>query len=563
MLKIYLHFLRFFMKFENERGCFKLMIKKIKNLKLRYKLSLFILPQLAVFMLLYVYISNLLENEVLQRLTEHNRTLNHYNVTYTRNVLNEMKGFCDTTLRLDSPTISSEIEQLTGKLSRNENVHTAFSSTSRLWRLLLSSSSYIHRAAIVSYNGPAVYMGGDNRTASFVNFGFTFTDPDIYWMRGAIGRRGGYYISGEDGRLRVSREMICVTRLARLGVISVEAEIPFAASRFESNRLFANQQYGLFVNGRLSAGNAEFCIEEARAAIGTPSPYDFILFDRGSNTIVVYYRQTSPYEVISITKIPYDAIFMQAFQSIGGFVLIAALGIIGIGTTAVLAFIMREVYVREITGQKLELEMLRNQINPHFLYNTLETLRMNYLIGAGDKNAEMIEYLGDLLRYGVSSGGEPTLLSEEMRHLEYYVNLCNMRFGPIIQLQTDIRPILMQSTVIRLLFQPIAENAIIHGMRPGGVPLIIKITGTMERGRAYFLVTDNGVGITDERVREIEKGMNGQESKTMGIGLYNVHRRIRLLYGEEYGLSICPLPEGGTRVQITLPYKGLIQYKSA
>ena len=580
------------------------MHRKIKGMKLRYKLLVFILPQLALFLLLYIYISTFVENEMLIRLTEHNRYLNHWNVTYTRNILTEMKNVSDVTLRMNSPTNMLEIEQLITYLSLNENIHLAFASTSRLWHLLLSSSSYVHTVAIVSYNGSTVYMTR-GRARSFIQSGIKFADPNEYWIQSAIARRGGYYISGGDGQLRISREIVCPTRLVRLGVITVEANAPFIAERFESVRLFPDQQYSLFVNRHLSAGNSDFSIEEIYSVINAPSPFDFILFDRTNNSIMLYYRQDSPVEILSITMVPYDAIFMQAFQSIGGFVLIAMLGIMGIGVAVFFAMIMRstikslkvfegafsqiekgefgriidievdgelqeflhsynhmskklaelitEVYERKLTEQKLELEMLRDQINPHFLYNTLETLRMNSLIGAEKENVQIIEYLGTILRYGVSSGAEPATVEEEIKHLEYYVNLHNLRFGSRVHLRIFIQPELMQCTVVRLLFQPIVENAIKHGMRPSGVPLEIQIIGYAKENRAIYTITDNGIGISKEKARELMMILSDQRAST-GIGIYNVHRRIRLMYGEDCGLSIYPLPGRGTEVRIELPH---------
>ena len=580
------------------------MHRKIKGMKLRYKLSIFILPLLALFFLLYIYISNFIENEMLFRLTEHNRHLNHWNVTYTQNILSEMKNACDATLHLDSPTRLSEIEQVVTNLSSNRNVHGIFPNIANFWRVMLSNSSYIRTVAITSYDGPTVYMT-NYMSPFFINTGLKFTDPNLYWMQNAISKRGGHYVSSEDNQLRLSREIICPTRLVRLGVITVEADIPFAAERFESVRLFANQHYGLLVNGQLSAGNADFNIEEVLTAINTPSPFDSIVFDRSNNAIMVYYRQESPVEIISFTIIPYNAMFMQVFQGIGGFVLVTFLGITGIGLALFFAVVMRstikslkifegafsqieqgefgqlidvevegelqdllnsynqmsrklaelitEVYERKLTEQKLELEMLRDQINPHFLYNTLETLRMNSLIGAEKENVQIIEYLGTILRYGVSSGAEPATVEEELKHLEYYVNLHNLRFDSRVYLKMFIQPELMKNAIIRLLLQPIVENAIKHGMRPSGAPLEIRITGYVKENRVIYTITDNGKGITKEKTQEIMAVLKDHSAAT-GIGIYNVNRRIRLMYGESYGLTIYPLSDRGTEVRIELPY---------
>ncbi|MCL2362170.1 MAG: histidine kinase [Defluviitaleaceae bacterium] len=576
------------------------MLKKINRLKLRYKLSFFIVPQVIVFILLYVFTTNLIENEVLLRITEHNRNLNLWNAADTRAVIDEMKNLCDSTLRLETPAVMLSIEQLLFELEHYENINISFANTARVWRMALARSQNIREAAIVSYYGPTVFMVPDRES-----FFITMTNPYESWMDGARQMRGGYYISAENGNIRVSREIICPTTLRRLGVITVVAETPFAMARFESNRLFADQQYALFLNGQLVTGNAQFCIEEARAAIYTPSPYDFILFNRRGNSIMIYYRHDSPVEIISITQISHNGIYMQAFRGIGGFVLAIMLGVLGVGAAIILAVIMRgvfkslkifesafaqiergefghtidvsiegelqgfldsynqmsrklgnlitEVYEHKLTEQKLELQMLRGQINSHFLYNTLETIRMNCLLRMEEKNIQMIEYLGKILQYSVAPGSEPVKVEDELLYLDYYANLCKLRTGANMEITVFVQPILLEQATIRLLFQPIVENAIRHGTQTAGTPLKIHVTGYVDGDRAVYTVSDNGVGISKEKAAEINGNLTGMYAGS-NLGLYNVHRRIQLLHGGDYGISIYPLPKQGTEVRIIFPH---------
>jgi hypothetical protein len=133
-------------------------VKKIKSMRLRNKLLIFILPLLALFLLVVFYMFNFLENEMLFRLAEHNRYLNHTNASQTNNVLNEMQNAIDATLFVDSPTRLSEIQLLVTQLVTYEGAHMTFPNVANFWRFILVNSSYIYTISIASYDGAAVYM---------------------------------------------------------------------------------------------------------------------------------------------------------------------------------------------------------------------------------------------------------------------------------------------------------------------------------------------------------------------------------------------------------------------
>jgi two-component system sensor histidine kinase YesM len=213
-----------------------------------------------------------------------------------------------------------------------------------------------------------------------------------------------------------------------------------------------------------------------------------------------------------------------------------------------------EVYERDLTKHKLELQMLRTQINPHFFYNTLEALRMNCMLGNEKDNIRMIEYLSTILRYGISSDNRPVLISEEVENLKYYSALHNLRSDTQINLQVFIIPDLLFQESIRLMFQPIVENAINHGVSPLRELLTIQIMGYIEDGNAVFTISDNGIGISHKDTEYINRCLDGNESGSkMGIGLKNVHRRIQLHFGDSYGLYIRANPGHGTQVVISIP----------
>ncbi len=201
--------------------------------------------------------------------------------------------------------------------------------------------------------------------------------------------------------------------------------------------------------------------------------------------------------------------------------------------------------------------MLRSQINPHFFYNTLEAVRMNCMLGREQQNIRMIEYLSAILRYGVSSGSEPVRLRDEIKQLEDYASLHNLRSDAKVELRVFIPPELQDQEIIRLLFQPLVENSIQHGSMQGGQALTVCVMGYRDGGEIVFSVSDDGAGLSDEQAEAINRCLAGEETGAkIGIGLRNVHRRIQLYYGEKYGLSIKSRPGRGTEVTVIIPFGG-------
>ncbi len=210
--------------------------------------------------------------------------------------------------------------------------------------------------------------------------------------------------------------------------------------------------------------------------------------------------------------------------------------------------------------QKMEFKMLASQINPHFLYNTLEMIRMKALTG-GDKDvANAIKLLGQSMRYVLeNTGTAETTLQREMDHIDNYLKIQKLRFGDRIDYQINIMPemVLSEYAVLPLLLQPIVENAIVHGIekRDSGGKVWIAIY--IEDNNVKVDISDNGGGMDEEtmnmvlhRVKHYEK-----ERHSSGIALYNINRRIKLNYGEEYGLELTTEYGEGTRVRLVLPVK--------
>ncbi|MGN0507419.1 MAG: sensor histidine kinase [Lachnospiraceae bacterium] len=208
--------------------------------------------------------------------------------------------------------------------------------------------------------------------------------------------------------------------------------------------------------------------------------------------------------------------------------------------------------------QKMEFKMLASQINPHFLYNTLETIRMKAFT-AGDKEvATAIKLLGKSMRYVLENTGTvDTTLQKEYDHIVTYLQIQKLRFGDRVNYITIVQPDLdlTKLRILPLLLQPIVENGIVHGLEGKETDGCIWIAIYIKYGQLRIDISDNGCGIDAETLEKVMHKVENytRERHTSSIGLYNINRRIKLNYGEEYGIKIYSTLGEGTRVRVILP----------
>ena len=211
-----------------------------------------------------------------------------------------------------------------------------------------------------------------------------------------------------------------------------------------------------------------------------------------------------------------------------------------------------------IKQREAELELLRAQINPHFLFNTLNSIKCMALINQANHIAEMISALGRLLENSIQRGKDMITLEEEIENLKNYVLLQQMRYGNKLRILYDMDPELLTLEVPRLILQPIVENAIIHGLEKKTNGGQIQVYGRRKEEVAEIVIEDNGVGMSQEEVENLRTGLDPthQRKSFSGIGIKNVDERIRLVYGEDYGLTIKSEVNVGTKVILVIPRVG-------
>lgn len=212
------------------------------------------------------------------------------------------------------------------------------------------------------------------------------------------------------------------------------------------------------------------------------------------------------------------------------------------------------IYNDDIKKKDLELQVLQSQINPHFLYNALESIHMMAEINSDHETSKMAISLGKFLRYGISRRTNMVEVREEIAHLEEYMSLQKTRFDNELELVVEIDEKIAGYIIVKLILQPLVENSINHGFDDNKDKFIIKIKGYVREDRLVFEVTDNGKGMEAEQVHRLNSYINDMEASFTSIGLKNVNMRLRLYYGSNYGLRIDSTKGYGTTVIVTIPY---------
>lgn len=219
--------------------------------------------------------------------------------------------------------------------------------------------------------------------------------------------------------------------------------------------------------------------------------------------------------------------------------------------------IIDQVYISELNHKQAQLDYLQRQINPHFIYNTLENIKMLGIINEHEEIVMITEALGKLLRYNASSGGRKTAsIDEELSHVMSYLQIQNLRYGDKIKVNIDVNKDIRENEILKFTLQPLVENAVHHGIEVKKGRGTITIRGYIKGGNTCIDIIDDGKGIPKEKLEElnIKLDIKNNYSKR-SIGIFNVNERIKLFYGNQYGLTIRSDYNIGTTVTITLPYK--------
>lgn len=221
---------------------------------------------------------------------------------------------------------------------------------------------------------------------------------------------------------------------------------------------------------------------------------------------------------------------------------------------------IQKVYIAEIRQREAEIEALKTQIEPHYLYNTLDVIRMTAITKDDQETAEMIDGLSGQLKYLIGGARDMVTLQAELDSVRNYFKIIKIRYENRFSLEVDVPEELLELKVPQLILQPVVENAVKHGLKPKEEGEgVVAIQGMKSEDRLEITVMDNGIGMTEEKMADVQQLLDSQDtvkhakSKSASIGLKNVYDRIKLIFGDTYSMEISSFEGIGTIVKYKLP----------
>ena len=215
--------------------------------------------------------------------------------------------------------------------------------------------------------------------------------------------------------------------------------------------------------------------------------------------------------------------------------------------------LMKKIVLEQNERRKSELDALQSQINPHFLYNTLESITWMVEGERNDEAVFMISQLARLFRISLSKGRTIISIRDEIQHARSYMNIQKIRYKNTFSVEFDIDPEIEDYSTVKLILQPLLENAINYGVSGLDDCGEIRVEGKRDGENILLSVTDNGIGMTEEETEFVLTDSGRVHKHGSGVGLVNVNRRIQIYFGNEYGLAIESEPDEGTQVRIRIP----------
>jgi len=214
--------------------------------------------------------------------------------------------------------------------------------------------------------------------------------------------------------------------------------------------------------------------------------------------------------------------------------------------------------------QKAELRTLQAQINPHFLYNTLDSIVWTAEAGKNKDVIQLVQALSRFFRISLNKGRDWITIEEELDHVRSYLVIQQMRYRDILHYEIHVEPDLSSLPILKMLLQPIVENALYHGVKNKRGKGLIEIIGKIDSaGHMCLQVIDNGIGMNHSKLEQLRDQLKKQlmpdetgDEVSGGFGLHNVHERIRLYYGEHYGVQVDSTDQIGTTITIRIPMRG-------
>ena len=265
----------------------------------------------------------------------------------------------------------------------------------------------------------------------------------------------------------------------------------------------------------------------------------------------------SPLEKLNESVKEWEAGNMNPDIYIGGFTEVEHLGRTLKSTVEQIRKLMDDVLLEQEEKRKSELDALQSQINPHFLYNTLDSIIWMAESGKNEEVVQMTSALAKLLRQSISNEDEIVTVEREIEYTRNYLAIQKLRYRDQLEYIIDIDEEVLHRKIVKLVIQPLVENSIYHGIKYLDGKGMILILGEIRDEKVVITIRDNGVGMDEETLKHIlekkPEPKEKQRKKTSHVGVYNVQNRLQLYYGKEYGLVYESMPGMGTGVSVIIP----------
>jgi signal transduction histidine kinase len=404
-------------------------------------------------------------------------------------------------------------------------------------------------------------------SSPLIDFGIPVKlQKDTEWFRETMSTRGKEYLwsaaailfleKPEEALppniLFLSRSIFNTEQFKNVGAILAVADLGPPLESFYQRRNLGTETIGMFNGaGQILVGSLENKVDGAlrgRILAGRQAGTSII-----GGKLYTYSIALPPY--LCAIETPLVSVLMDILrrQGISYVVLLLFLATVLVFTYFIVYGLIHEEYQWELSRVQIELQMLRQQINPHFLYNTLDSIRSAADAGNESAIGEMASLLARTLRYGISVPDEAVTIRRELECLEDYIRLQQLRYYERVHFQVHVDKALYDTVILKLVLQPLVENSLYHGISSLLGNGTVTVLGAREGKTIVFRVIDNGVGINAENLERLRGYIRGENEDFTGIGLRNVNRRIQLYYGGEYGIGLESKAGGGTMVIVRLP----------
>ena len=217
-----------------------------------------------------------------------------------------------------------------------------------------------------------------------------------------------------------------------------------------------------------------------------------------------------------------------------------------------------EVRLSKLLNKEMEFKALQAQINPHFLYNALDTVNWMAMKKGNTEICDMVSAISNLMRISIGNKQDIFSIRQELKYVKDYLYIQETRYRDRFQVYFTIDEKILDEKIPKLTIQPLVENAIVHSVEVSKGKTVLNINGYIEQGNVVIEIKDDGVGMDRDTLLHLLDPPEGEEKDISvahtGLGMYAVHQRLRYLYGEEYGLTADSEPGNGTRIKICIPF---------